>query len=145
MLHTKILAENRLQRKRNAVNAVSGHRLDVASGRKPGKPRPIRSPLQAVFLRRVRAEMERQGNLTGNQLAKRLGAPPQTTLNDVLLGADPRLETVHAFATALNVPAVSLLTEVTASVHALPSYPAISARADNSDREKTPDRKKKRG
>lgn len=126
MLHTKSLAENRLQRKRNAVISVSGHLPGVGNARKPGKQRPIRSPLQAVFLRRVRAEMKRQGNLTGNQLAKRFGAPPQTTLNDVLLGADPRLETVHAFATALNLPAVSLLTEA-GIVHEFPGYPTIAA------------------
>lgn len=145
MLHAESLAENRLESKRNAVKEVSVHRLGVGQPRKPGKQRPIRSPLQEVFLRRVKAEMEKQ-KLTGNQLAHRVGAPPQTTLNDVLLGADPRLETVYAFATALGVPAVSLLTEsvLSGNVHNLPHYPKISGSPDKRIGEKAADRKKRR-
>lgn len=93
-------------------------------------------------MRRVKAEMERQ-RLSGNQLSKRVGAPAQTTLNDVLNGADPRLETVWAFATALGVPAVSLLTESN-NVRQLVRYASIFGQDDNQEAGKGRDRKKRR-
>lgn len=96
---------------------------------KPLKKRPIKSPLQAVFLKRVQEEMRRQGLENPTQLSKRVGAPPQTTLNDILsLQADPRLSQIHKIAQALSVSAVSLLTELNVSsgnITALPSVPPI--------------------
>jgi hypothetical protein len=134
----KTLPENRYERKRYAVNQDF---RQIAVVRKPGKKREIRSPLQAVFLKRVQEEMANQ-RINPNQLSKRVGAPRQTTINDVMLGADPRLETVHGIAIALGVPAVSLLTESRTAVHQLPGYPQIGgAPAHNGVR----DRKKTRG
>lgn len=138
MSHDVTLAENRLQRKRQTVSTEKGHRYPM---RKQGKRREIRSPLQAIFLKRVEEELQRQG-LSRAQLAKRVGAPPQTTLNDVMLGADPRLETVYGVATALGIPAISLLTESSASLHRLPSYPSISSASSHTPKQKTQDRKK---
>lgn len=112
--------------------------------RKPGKKREIRSPLQEIFLKRVEEELKRQG-LSRSQLAGRIGAPPQTTVNDVMLGADPRLETVHGFATALGIPAISLLSEVSSSLYQLPSYPQIVSAGTHTSERKVRDRKKSRG
>lgn len=66
--------------------------------------------LGKVFLKRVQEEMAKQG-LSRNALSKRAGGPPQTTFNDVMNGADPKLETIHQIATALSVPAWSLFVE----------------------------------
>jgi transcriptional regulator with XRE-family HTH domain len=112
--------------------------------KKQGRKREIRSPLQAVFLRRVEEEMRNQG-ISRNQLAKRVGAPPQTTLNDVMLGADPRLETVYGVAVALGVAPVSLLTESTTNagiIYKLPVYPKIAIASEPSPVAKRRDRKK---
>lgn len=82
-----------------------------------------------------------------NQLAERIGAPPQTTLNDIISRqADPRLENVQKIAVALGVQAISLFTErnVKGNVHQLPGYPTISGRSDNSAAIRTRDRKKRR-
>lgn len=102
---------------------------------KPIKKKPLRSHLQAVFLKRVREEMEAQGLTSINQLAAREGAPPQTTLNDILsMQSDPRLSQVQKIAVALGqTTAVSLLTESIAvavprgkNVHQMPDpYPSI--------------------
>jgi transcriptional regulator with XRE-family HTH domain len=112
--------------------------------KKPGRKREIRSPLQAVFLKRVDEEMKKQG-ISRNQLAQRVGAPPQTTLNDVMLGADPRLETVFGFAVALGVAPVSLLTESTTQtgiIYKLPVYPKIATASEPATSKKRRDRKK---
>lgn len=101
-----------------------------------------KTPLQEVFLRRVQAEMDRQ-RISRNQLAQRIGAPAQRTVNDVMNGADPRLETVWGFATALGVSVVSLLTE-SSNVRQLVRYPPILGQADNHDHSKGRDRKKRR-
>lgn len=93
-------------------------------------------------MKRVQIEMDRQG-LSRNQLAKRIGAPPQTTINDVMNGSDPRLETVWGFATALGVPVVSLLTELT-NIRQLVRYPSILGPRDNLEASKGRDRKKTR-
>lgn len=70
------------------------------------------TPLRELFVRRVREEMYAQ-ELSVNALSKRVGAPRQTTLNDVLAkGADPRLETVYQTAFALGVQPWELLVEV---------------------------------
>lgn len=105
---------------------------------KPTKKREPRSQLQAVFLKRVREEMAAQGLLHQDgrpnvtQLSKRHGAPSQTTINDVMRGADPRLGTVQAFAIALEVASVSLLTEqkFQGNIHNLPHVPTIAGRID---------------
>lgn len=80
------------------------------------------------------------------QLSKRPGAPAQVTINDVLRGADPRLGTVQAFATALEVPPVSLLTEqkLFGNIHTLPSVPTISGLVDKAAANKARDRNKRR-
>lgn len=112
---------------------------------KPTKRRPIKSPLQEVFLKRVGEEMKTQG-INVSQLAGRVGAPPQTTLNDIVsLQADPRLEQVYKIATALQVPAISLLTELKGNIHSLPSVPTIAARIDKSSANKASDRTRGRG
>lgn len=76
-------------------------------------------------MRRVEAELERQ-RISRAALARRAGAPSQTTLNDVLNGADPTLETVSKIATALGVMPWQLLVEQQTApqqekVHRLPS------------------------
>lgn len=112
--------------------------------KEPGRKRAIRSPLQAVFMRRVEEEMRNQG-ISRNQLAQRVGAPPQTTLNDVMLGADPRLETVYGVAVALGVAPVSLLTESTTNsgiIYKLPVYQKIAAAEPSPTTTKGRDRKK---
>lgn len=108
--------------------------------------REIRSDLQGVFLRRVKEELARQ-QLSQNQLSRRDGAPAQKTINDVLNGADPRLETVQAFANALGVPVVALLLDVRSSgnVHKLPGYPKIGENPTESIGKKEGDRNKRRG
>lgn len=112
---------------------------------KPTKKRPIKSPLQEVFLKRVGEEMKAQG-INVSQLAGRVGAPPQTTLNDIVsLQADPRLEQVYKIATALQVPAISLLTELKGNIHSLPSVPTIAGRIDKSAADKAADKSRRRG
>lgn len=149
----EILTENRLSCKRNAVKGELRHLVGVPKTDKPTKKKPIKSALQEVFLKRVREEMGAQGLLhqdgTPNitQLARRVGAPPQTTLNDIVsLQADPRLEQVNKIATALEVPAISLLTEkAIGNIHNLPIVPTISGRMDKASANKTRDRNRGRG
>jgi transcriptional regulator with XRE-family HTH domain len=110
------------------------------------KKKEVKSPLQAVFLRRLHDEMERQG-LSGNALAQREGAPPQRTIADVLNGADPRLETVNGLAVALGVRPVDLLTQakgIPEKVHQISPYPPILGRADNRERTFPADRRRRR-
>ena len=137
MSHGEILAENRSESKRYAARRNFGHRLRLM----PAKKKEPKSPLQKIFLKRVQEEMDRQG-LTRNKLSERVGAPPQTTLNDIMNGADPRLENVHGIAFALGVAAVELLTEksLSGTVHIMPNYPRISGHADK----KSQDVKKRR-
>jgi transcriptional regulator with XRE-family HTH domain len=106
----------------------------------------IRSDLQAIFLRRVKEELARQ-EISQNQLSKREGAPAQKTINDMLKGADPRLETVQSVADALGVPVVSLLldTRLTSNIQKLPSYPTIGRDIPDSIGKKEGDRKKRGG
>lgn len=134
MSHDQSLTENRLHRKRNAVIADFGHREGVRQAEKLVK-KP-KSTLQEIFLKRVKEEMKNQGIENPTQLSKRVGAPPQTTLNDILsLHADPRLSQVHKIAIALDVPAVSLLTETSGSsrpsgnISTLPGVPPIATKS----------------
>lgn len=153
MSHLERLTENRLERKRNAVKGEFGHLSGVRNTSKPTKTREPRSQLQAVFLKRVHEAMKAQGLIhddgrpNGTKLSKRHGAPSQTTINDVLRGADPRLETVQAFATALELAPVSLLTEqkLPGNIHNLPGIPTISGRIDKAAANKARDRNKGRG
>ncbi len=147
MNHLESLTENRLERKRNAVIGKFRHGDGVPRTDKPTKKKPIKSPLQEGFLKRVAEEMKAQ-EINVTQLAGRVGAPPQTTLNDIVsLQADPRLEQVHKIATALQVPAISLLTELktTGNIHTLPSVPTISGRMDKTAANKARDRNRGRG
>lgn len=148
MRHDESLAENRLRSKRQTVRTGIGH---CSPMKKTREVRAQLAGLQAVFLKRVQQEMVSQGLVNqdgepnGNALARRHGAPPQTTINDTLRGADPRLGTVQKFANALEVPAMSLLTEATANLHRLPTYPQIGSAPAHNSREKSRDRKKSRG
>lgn len=87
--------------------------------------------------------MDRQGIKSRRELAKRVGAPPPMTINDVFSGSDPRLETVWKFATALGVSAVSLLTE-NGNIRQFPRYPSALGQSDKSLVGKEGDRKKRR-
>lgn len=140
------LTVNRLERKRNAVFIGFGHREGMPRTDKPTKKKPIKSPLQEVFLKRVQEEMTAQ-SINVTQLAGRVGAPPQTTLNDIVsLQADPRLEQVYKIATALQVPAISLLTELKTigNIHTLPGIPTIAGQLDKTRANKSRDRNKSR-
>jgi transcriptional regulator with XRE-family HTH domain len=80
-----------------------------------------------VFVKRLKEELQRQG-ISINALSRREGAPKQRTLNDVVNGADPRLETVDQIATALGVPAWTLFVEqdqYTRRVVEFPTYPKV--------------------
>lgn len=68
--------------------------------RKPRNPKEPLTPLHALFVRRVREEMQSR-QLNPNKL-KDYGVK-QRTLADVLLGADPRLSTIQATAKALGI------------------------------------------
>lgn len=70
-----------------------------------------KTALQELFLKRVREEMKHRGIPSTNALANRAGAPRQSTLNDVMNGADPSLETVTKIAFALGVEPWRLLVE----------------------------------
>jgi len=136
------LAVSRLKVKHPAASKGLGHRFHMRRAKK----REPKSHLQAIFMKRVAEEMEKQ-QVSGLGLSKREGAPPQRTLADVLNGADPRLETVEAFAKALGVMAVDLLTEVKKlpdNVRKLPGYPPIIGRDEKQDRQFVNDRKMKR-
>lgn len=147
MSHLEILTENRLLGKRNAVTVNFGHLLGVPRTSKPTEKKAPRSKLQKVFLKRVQEVMELRSIKNPTQLSKLMGAPSQTTLSDILVkGADPRLETVNAIADALDVPAISLLTEQNlGNIHAFPSVPTISGRIDKAVAHKARDRNKGRG
>jgi hypothetical protein len=148
MTHTTNLPENRLERKRYAVRTLVGQRIGVPSKRSK-KPRTV---LQALFIKRVKEEM---GALSGNELSRRPGGPPQTTFNDVMNGADPRLETVYQIATALNIPAWHFFiertdlvrlrtgspTEPPSSVTSLPGYPKMLEHGVKKGETKVRDRK----
>lgn len=143
---TQNLTVNRLERKRNAVADDFGHCLGMPRTDKPTKKKPIKSPLQEVFLKRVQEEMTAQ-HINVTQLAGRVGAPPQTTLNDIVsLQADPRLEQVYKIAAALQVPAISLLTEIkVGNIHTLPSVPTIAGQMDKTAAHKARDKNRGRG
>lgn len=109
----ELLAENRYLRKRSAANSKKSHRDGVAGRTRERRKREPKTPLQALFIRRVGEELHRLG-WSVNELgvkSKSLGGAPQRTIADVMSGADPRLETVYQIATALGLPAYQLLTE----------------------------------
>lgn len=85
-----------------------------------------RTNLQRVFMRRVQQEMTRQHIRSRNALTKRVGAPPQTTFNGVMNGADPTLETVSQIAEALGVQAWTLFIEREASEGDSPAPNVVS-------------------
>jgi transcriptional regulator with XRE-family HTH domain len=134
------LTENRLLCKRYAVYEDFRH-LEPMKSQRAKEPKTV---TQAMFLHRVNQELERQ-KVTRNGLCQRPGAPTQSTFNEVMNGADPRLETVHQIAAALNVPAWTLFVERPASgfpynVTEFPTPPAPTEgflhRADRKDRAK---------
>jgi transcriptional regulator with XRE-family HTH domain len=103
------LTEYRSPVKRYAVYRNIGHLPGMTGrGKKP------KTTTQEMFLRRVNQELERQ-QISRNALCQRPGGPTQSTFNEVMNGSDPRLETVHQIATALDVPVWTLLTERLAS------------------------------
>lgn len=69
-----------------------------------------KTALQELFIKRVQEEMDAKG-LSQNAVSSRVGGPPQKTFNDVMNGADPRLETVSQIAFALSVPVWRLMME----------------------------------
>lgn len=105
MSHAQSLAENRYQSKRYAVSREKGHLFRMAA-----KVKEPKTPLQALFLKRVQEEMDKRG-LSRAGLSGRTGGPSQTTFNDTMRGSDPRLETVYEIATALGIQAWQLLRE----------------------------------
>lgn len=122
----EVLAENRYLRKRSAAFSAFRHRLRVPRKRKHPPTAP-KTDLQAVFLKRVGEQLAVLG-ISRLALSKRVGGPPQKTLNDVMNGADPRLETVHQIATALGVPAWTLFVESVQAerkVLEFPTYPKV--------------------
>ncbi len=137
---SETLAQNRYFCKRYAANFIFGHVLDMAKRRKAPK-----TTLQTVFLKRVQEEMVRQ-KISRNALAKRVGAPRQRTLNDVMNGADPRLETVFQIATALGIPAWQLMTESASQTSNVTNFPLSSplGLSDNIPSHKANDKRKRR-
>ena len=75
-----------------------------------GTKRRPKTTLNALFMKRVEEEIEAQ-RATQNQVANRVGAVRQRTLNDILNGADPRLSTVFQVATAIGCQPWELLVE----------------------------------
>jgi hypothetical protein len=134
------LAHLRLTCKRCVANGDLRHFSEVSKSKKAPK-----SVLQEVFLRRVREELERQ-QLSENALSKRLGAPPQRTINSTMNGRDPTLATVNAFATGLGVHPWQLLVDKSladgAKTHTFPQYPSMM-KVGSAD--KSRDRKKRAG
>jgi hypothetical protein len=73
------------------------------------KPKPHETTLQSLFVKRVLEEM---GDISISKFCERVGAPPQTSLNDVLnFGAVPGLTLVYQVATALDLSPWELLKE----------------------------------
>lgn len=116
--------------------------MSTQRGKKP------KTVLQEMFLKRVREEM---GALSVNELARRPGAPRQSTFNEVMNGADPRLETVYRIAVALNIApwelfldradVVRLRTKTDTNVSKvtqLPGYPSMLGNDGNSPNVKKP-------
>lgn len=119
----------------------------MASARQK-KPKTV---LQALFIKRVEQELERQG-ISRNALAGRTGAPSQSTLNEILNGSDPRLEQVHKIAVALGVQAYELLAERPVgeslqtgnNIRHLPSYPPMIGQGAKPMVNKAHDKRKRR-
>lgn len=75
------------------------------------KPKEPETALQAIFVKRVRAELEER-QLSPRQFAQMVGAPKERTIYDVLnRGAVPGLTVVAQVAAALQMPAYELLIE----------------------------------
>lgn len=107
---TASLAEYRQQCKRHAANWLFGQFDGV---RKPARRKTPKTPLQALFIERLRHELAASG-LSVNALGQRsqsMGLGNVTrTVNDVLNGiSDPRLETVYTVAQALGIAPWELL------------------------------------
>lgn len=105
MSHTQTLAENRYERKRYAVSGKKGQFCGMAT-----KPKEPLSDLHKLFLKRVQEELDHRG-LSRKGLSERTGGPSQTTFNDTMRGADPRLSTINEIATALGIQAWQLFIE----------------------------------
>lgn len=76
-------------------------------------------------MKRVQEEMDRIG-LSENALSKRVGGPPQKTINSVMNGTDPTIATVSQIATGLGVHAWELLIEKTSVVDSLRGSTTLS-------------------
>ena len=112
MTHTTTLTENRLKVKRYAVKDDFGHFISVPN-HKDKRQFKVKTSLQELFLKRLKEELRvgTPDEISANALSERAGGPAQTTLSEILRGADPRLETIHQISTALNTPAWELFLE----------------------------------
>lgn len=146
----EILAEYRYLSKRSAANGGFGQLKGVARPRKHRPPKPPLTPLHALFVRRVKEELEdKKLNATNLQ---DYGAV-QRTLWDVLnIASDPRLSTLYRTATALGMEASQLLRErqeskqFSSNVTPFPESPSMTIKSGSEpvSPRKATDRKKKR-
>jgi transcriptional regulator with XRE-family HTH domain len=141
------LAVPRYRVKRSAAKAVIADASSMATVRQ----KPPKTALQKLFLKRVQQEMDAKG-LSRNAVASRVGGPPQRTFNDVMNGADPRLETVAQIAYALGLNPWELFIEKTdlrkpnpLNVSQFPDNAAVSGHPDTAIGKKSIDRKKRSG
>lgn len=113
MVHTTILAIPRLSVKRYAANILFRQSPAVAGRKRETKVLEPSSPLHALFLKRVREEMERLQVTAGRQLENRnQSGLPQRTISDTLgTQRDPMLLTVFRISNALGVQPWELLVE----------------------------------
>jgi len=122
----------------------SGTVSPMGRQRQPRPPKPPMSELHALFVRRVREEMKARA-LNPHKLEEY--GIKQRTLADVLRGADPRLSTVHAAATALGMKAADLLREGAghrSTVVQMPRTPRILSPESPTTARQAADRKKVR-
>lgn len=120
----------------------------MASARKKAP----KTRLQALFIKRVEEELERL-QISRNELCGRVGAPKQSTFNEIMNGADPRLEQIQKISDALGVHACDLLTESSAvgeslhrsaNVRKLPTYPPMIGQQAKPSGHKSHDRRRRR-
>lgn len=120
----------------------------MASARKKAP----KTDTQALFIKRVEEELKRL-QISRNELSRRVGAPSQSTLNEILNGAEARLTQIHKIATALGVQVWELFKERQAvgesrqpgnNVRKLPDFPPIIGQQAKPPVIKAHDRKKSR-
>ena len=104
--------------------------------------------LHELFVKRVKEELDRL-ELSRSALSKRVGGPPQSTFNEVMNGADPRLTTIGQIATALGIQPCELLQEIPVrksrqKVEKINPYPPMLKRETLGNIQVSSDRKKRR-